>query len=59
MDYSLVANYPVDYIFCGKCGGEMKTHGLARMDGLCQYCWDKWYRHEIAWIRRVTEEVIE
>lgn len=37
----------------------MKPKGLARAAGLCQYCWDKWYRQEIVWIRRVSEEVIE
>jgi hypothetical protein len=48
-----------DYCYCGKCGSEMKAKGLARMEGLCQYCWDKWYRKEIAWLNRVYSEVIE
>jgi len=39
-----------NYCYCGKCGSEMKSKGLARIEGLCQYCWDKWYRQEITWL---------
>ena len=48
-----------DYCYCGKCGSEMKPKGLARMEGRCQYCWDKWYRQEIAWLGRIFREGIE
>jgi tRNA(Ile2) C34 agmatinyltransferase TiaS len=48
-----------EYLYCGKCGSEMKSKGLARMEGLCQYCWDNWYHQEMMWIRRITQEAIE
>ena len=40
-----------DYLYCGKCGSEMKPKGLAKEAGLCEYCYAKWFRHEITWVR--------